>query len=243
MEIKKYKKVKNGKYQVEIGDKTILLYDDIIIKYQLLLKKELTKKELDEIKKDNDFYTNYLLAVEYIKRRLRSKEEVKNYLLKKDISNSIINEILELLEKNKVLDDSVFTTAYIHDKMSYSNDGPLKIKNNLEKLKIDSNIINKKIGEYTSDLETEKIQKYISRQLKNNHKSLYELKNSILNYLVSNGYHKELIMDEINNIEIDETDLYEKEYQKLYNKLSKKYKDKELEYKIKQKLYQKGFHN
>ncbi len=243
MEIKKYKKVKNGKYQVEIGDETILLYDDIIIKYQLLLKKELTKKELDEIKKDNDFYTNYLLAVEYIKRRLRSKEEVKNYLLKKDISNSIINEILELLEKNKVLDDSVFTTAYIHDKMSYSNDGPLKIKNNLEKLKIDSNIINKKIGEYTSDLETEKIQKYISRQLKNNHKSLYELKNSILNYLVSNGYHKELIMDEINNIEIDETDLYEKEYQKLYNKLSKKYKDKELEYKIKQKLYQKGFHN
>ena len=243
MEIKKYKKVKNGKYQVEIGDKTILLYDDIIIKYQLLLKKELTKKELDEIKKDNDFYTNYLLAVEYIKRRLRSKEEVKNYLLKKDISNSIINEILELLEKNKVLDDSVFTTAYIHDKMSYSNDGPLKIKNNLEKLKIDSNIINKKIGEYTSDLETEKIQKYISRQLKNNHKSLYELTNSILNYLVSNGYHKELIMDEINNIEIDETDLYEKEYQKLYNKLSKKYKDKELEYKIKQKLYQKGFHN
>ena len=243
MEIKKYKKVKNGKYQVEIGDETILLYDDIIIKYQLLLKKELTKKELDEIKKDNDFYTNYLLAVEYIKRRLRSKEEVKNYLLKKDISNSIINEILELLEKNKVLDDSVFTTAYIHDKISYSNDGPLKIKNNLEKLKIDSNIINKKIGEYTSDLETEKIQKYISRQLKNNHKSLYELKNSILNYLVSNGYHKELIMDEINNIEIDETDLYEKEYQKLYNKLSKKYKDKELEYKIKQKLYQKGFHN
>ena len=243
MEIKKYKKVKNGKYQVEIGDETILLYDDIIIKYQLLLKKELTKKELDEIKKDNDFYTNYLLAVEYIKRRLRSKEEVKNYLLKKDISNSIINEILELLEKNKMLDDSVFTTAYIHDKMSYSNDGPLKIKNNLEKLKIDSNIINKKIGEYTSDLETEKIQKYISRQLKNNHKSLYELKNSILNYLVSNGYHKELIMDEINNIEIDETDLYEKEYQKLYNKLSKKYKDKELEYKIKQKLYQKGFHN
>lgn len=243
MEIKKYKKVKNGKYQVEIGDETILLYDDIIIKYQLLLKKELTKKELDEIKKDNDFYTNYLLAVEYIKRRLRSKEEVKNYLLKKNISNSIINEILELLEKNKVLDDSVFTTAYIHDKMSYSNDGPLKIKNNLEKLKIDSNIINKKIGEYTSDLETEKIQKYISRQLKNNHKSLYELKNSILNYLVSNGYHKELIMDEINNIEIDETDLYEKEYQKLYNKLSKKYKDKELEYKIKQKLYQKGFHN
>ena len=243
MEIKKYKKVKNGKYQVEIGDETILLYDDIIIKYQLLLKKELTKKELDEIKKDNDFYTNYLLAVEYIKRRLRSKEEVKNYLLKKDISNSIINEILELLEKNKVLDDSVFTTAYIHDKMSYSNDGPLKIKNNLEKLKIDSNIINKKIGEYTSDLETEKIQKYISRQLKNNHKSLYELKNSILNYLVSNGYHKELIMDAINNIEIDETDLYEKEYQKLYNKLSKKYKDKELEYKIKQKLYQKGFHN
>lgn len=243
MEIKKYKKVRNGKYQVEIGDETILLYDDIIIKYQLLLKKELTKKELEIIKKDNDFYTNYLLAVEYIKKRLRSREEVKNYLLKKEIISSTVNEILDLLEKNKVLDDSIFTTAYIHDKISFSNDGPLKIKSSLEKLKIDSNLINKKLDEYTDDLEIEKIKKYINKQLKNNRKSLYELKNSILNYLVSNGYHRELIINEINDIRVDETDIYEKEYQKLYNKLSKKYKDKDLEYKIKQKLYQKGFHN
>lgn len=243
MKVKKYKKLRNGKYQVIIDDEEVILYDDIIIKHQLLLKQDIAKKELELIKKDNDFYSNYLLAVNYINRKLRSKEEIKKYLSKQEINSQDINKILDLLEENKLINDSFYVEAYIHDKMSYSNDGPLKIKNELEKLKIDLTIIDDKLTEYNTDIENEKIKKYIDKKLKNNNKSLYELKNSILNYLVSNGYHRELVLDNLNNLHIDESDIYEKEYQKLYNKLSKKYKDKELEYKIKQKLYQKGFHN
>lgn len=243
MKVKKYKKLRNGKYQVIIDDEEVILYDDIIIKHQLLLKQDIAKKELELIKKDNDFYSNYLLAVNYINRKLRSKEEIKKYLSKQEINSQDINKILDLLEENKLINDSFYVEAYIHDKMSYSNDGPLKIKNELEKLKIDLTIIDDKLTEYNTDIENEKIKKYIDKKLKNNNKSLYELKNSILNYLVFNGYHRELVLDNLNNLHIDESDIYEKEYQKLYNKLSKKYKDKELEYKIKQKLYQKGFHN
>lgn len=243
MKVNKYKKLRNGKYQVTIGDIDVILYDDIIIKHQLLLKQEITKSELDLIKKDNDFYSNYLLAVNYIKKKLRSREEVRKYLIKQEVSSTDTNKIIDLLEKNKVIDNTIFCEAYLHDKMSYSSDGPLKIRNDLEKLKIEENIINKKMTEYTTEIEREKIQKYINKKLKNNKKSLYELKNSILNYLVSNGYHRELVVDALESLKIDESLIYEKEYQKLYNKLSKKYDGKELEYRIKQKLYQKGFHN
>ena len=243
MKVNKYKKLRNGKYQVTIDDVDVILYDDIIIKHQLLLKQVITKNELDLIRKDNDFYGNYLLAVNYIKKKLRSREEVRKYLVKQEVNNTDTNKIIDLLEKNKVIDNNIFCEAYLHDKMSYSSAGPLKIRNDLEKLKIEENIINKKMSEYTTEIEREKIEKYIDKKLKNNKKSLYELKNSVLNYLVSNGYHRELVIDALGSLKIDESLVYEREYQKLYNKLSKKYEGKELEYHIKQKLYQKGFHN
>ena len=52
--------------------------------------------------------------------------------------------------------------------------------------------------------------------------------------------NENFLADDNNNINFDETSIYEKEYNKLYNKLSKKYTSYELEQKIKQKLYQKG---
>ena len=66
------------------------------------------------------------------------------------------------------------------------------------------------------------------------------LKNNIKLNLINQGFNVEIIDKNINNINFDETSIYEKEYNKLYNKLSKKYTSYELEQKIKQKLYQKG---
>ena len=46
MKILKYKKGKRNEYQILTDEKEYTLYDDIIIKHELLLKKEITKKEL-----------------------------------------------------------------------------------------------------------------------------------------------------------------------------------------------------
>ena len=45
MIIKKYTKMKSNKYKVLIDDIEVKLYDDVIIKYQLLRKKELSEEE------------------------------------------------------------------------------------------------------------------------------------------------------------------------------------------------------
>ena len=55
------------------------------------------------------------------------------------------------------------------------------------------------------------------------------------------GYLKEDILDCLNNIELDEENLKEKEREKLLKKYEKKYSGNELEYIIKQKLYEKGY--
>ena len=49
MKIIKYTKMKSNKYKVKIDDIEVKLYDDVIVKYQLLRKKEITDEEINGI--------------------------------------------------------------------------------------------------------------------------------------------------------------------------------------------------
>ena len=54
MEIKKFKKLKNNIYELELDNGSLVkLYDDVIVKYSLLINKKIDNKLLDEITKYN----------------------------------------------------------------------------------------------------------------------------------------------------------------------------------------------
>ena len=79
MEIKKYKKDKNNTYKVYIDDEVVALYDDVIIKYNLLLKKEIDKDKFIEITEYNDFLNGYYKSIKYINKKLRTELEIRKY--------------------------------------------------------------------------------------------------------------------------------------------------------------------
>ena len=58
MKIGKYTKLKSNKYSVVIDDITVKLYDDVIVKYELLRLKEIDEKLFKEITEYNDRYNN-----------------------------------------------------------------------------------------------------------------------------------------------------------------------------------------
>ena len=187
MKIIKYKKLPGNKYKITLDNNDVILYEDIIIKNMILLKKDIKEDELKQYLNENIFYEWYYKALNYIKFRMRSTNEIEKYLAK-EFNKDLIEKIILNLTKEGYLNDDYFTKCYINDSINLKNIWPNKIIHELEKLGIDKSIIDKNI----------------------------------------------------NNINFDETSIYEKEYNKLYNKLSKKYTSYELEQKIKQKLYQKG---
>jgi len=176
---------------------------------------------------------------------MRSKKEIRDYLLKKEYDNNIIEDTILKLEKNGLLNEEQFVKAYINDKLLMTNYGPYKIKSELNKHNIDDNIIEKYIENIDNNILIEKIEKIINKYLKTNRKnSNYTLKNKIQEQLNILGYPKYLYQELIDNINIDnESEILKKEAIKEFNKLSRKYSDEELKNKLKQKLYQKGFRN
>ena len=128
MHIIKYQKDKKNTYLVTIDDNSYSLYDDIIVKFSLLLKKEISKKELMEILKANEELKCYYKAVNYISRKMRTKKELEKYLSKEFIKEDI-DKAIEKLKKEKYLDEEMYLKAYINDSLRFSMDGKLKIKN------------------------------------------------------------------------------------------------------------------
>ena len=106
MKIDKYRYLSNGRYKVTIDNKDYILYEDVILKYNILALKEIEYDKLKEYLKDNDYYEAYYLAIKYINVKLRTPLEIEKHLLKNNYSKDIINKVITKLQTLKYLDDN-----------------------------------------------------------------------------------------------------------------------------------------
>ena len=241
MKIQGYKYLGNSKYKVIINNEEYTLYEDIILKYDLLIK-DVNEKDLAKFLEENKRFEAYYVALKYIKTKLRTRKEIEEYLSKKDYNDFDIDYAVARLEQEKYIDERVYAKSYILDAINLKNIGPNKIVMELTNLGIDKNIVLDELSIFTNYIEEEKVYKYIEKSIKNNHNnSSYILKNKIKQNLINLGYNPNIINKYLNEYNIDDNEIYQKELEKVRSKLSKKYTGKELEYKIKQNMYRKGF--
>ena len=241
MKIIKFKKTSKDKYKVYLDDNTtISLYEDVIINNNLLITKEIVNVE-DLIKENNDIHL-YSVALNYISIRIRSKKEIKEYLIKKGASLNKIDEVINKLVKNGYINDFSFAKAYVSDQMILTPNGPHKIKRGLVKYGVNEDIINEVIDEIDKNILKEKLSNLMEKQIRIKKGASNMIRLKLINYFTNLGYDKEMIIDVMSHYKVKtDFDKLEKEYKKLYDKYSKKYEENEINYRIKNKLYQKGY--
>lgn len=245
MKIIKFSKLKDNRYNVVLeNDEVLKLYDDVIIKYDLVRTKLIDDSLLDELVKYNDSLEAYYNAVKYITKKLRCELELKKYLSKK-YDDEVVNYIIDKIKKDGYLNESFYLKCYVNDRYVLSSSGPNKIKKELLKLGFNEDDVNLVLEEIDDSMWLEKLTKLIVKRININHKySSNKLKEKLLYDLSNDGYYKWMIEDVIKKQEFKNDDnLVKKEYDKLYRKLSRKYSGRELEYQIKQRLYAKGFNS
>ena len=243
MKILKFKKTTKGIYKLILDNNdSINLYEDVIINNNLLLTKEIKEEELDDIlKQNNDIYV-YQISLNYIQVRMRSIKEMKDYLKRKNISNTLIDNTIDKLIKSGYLNDFTFAKAFVNDKLLITNNGPLKIKNELIKLGVSSDIINEVLDDIDNTIIKEKLSNLMEKQIKLKKGSSNSIKVKIVNYFINLGYAKEMILDELSNYKLKSDPIkLKKDYDKLYAKYKNKYDGNSLYYFISQKLYSKGY--
>ena len=165
-----------------------------------MIKKDIDNELYDKLKRDNTICILVDTSVKYIDRRLRSINELRDYLKNKEEDTIIIEEVIDKLIDYKYLDDDRFTKAFIKDKLNFTNWGDYKIKNELKRLGVNEEIIYNNISNIDDNIYYEIINKIIDKDISTNKKySGIKLKNKIYNHLFTLGYSKEKVISIINN--------------------------------------------
>lgn len=230
MKITNLKQINNNFYELILDNKNkYKIHEEIVLKYKLLLNNEIKEEKLIELEKENEFYIVLDDIYKYLAKYSKTEYEIKKYISTKT------KEVDKIYENIKhLIDDENYARNYCLEKISFSNDGPNKIKQSLKYKHVDSNYIEEALDNFSEKIELEKIEKIVNYRMKLNKKSLLAFKKDSLAYLYNLGYNINKINKVLNNIVFDDSELKRKEEEKL----RRKYND---EYLIKRKLYEKGF--
>ena len=234
MKINKFKKVGKNKYKIYFDNSEIILFEDIILKYDLLIKKDMDVDLLDEVILENKYYEAYDLALGYIEVKMRNRKEIIKYLSKKEFNDNEINYALDKLDSQNLLNNKSYIVAFINDKVNLSLDGPLKIRKSLVELDFNENEIDDYLNTFDDDIWKEKIIKIINKKkslMKS--KSYFMFINKMNIDLYNMGYSSDMIDEYLSSIEYESNSL-----DKELSKLKRKYSDKN---KIINSLLRKGY--
>lgn len=242
LEIKSYKKLKGNLYEVALGSgEKYKLYDDVILKYELLLDKNVDQKKLDRVLADNAQLDAYYKAIKYIGLKMRTEKELKKYLKKFDLSEKAISFAVQKLKGDGYLDQKKYVDAYVNDELNLRLNGPRRIKDDLLKLGIREDVIDERIKEIDNTIWKDRIEKILNKKVKTNRVGAALFKNKAYSDLSFMGYESSDIREVLDCFVLNTGDAFLKEADKLFNKLSCKYEGTELKLRFKSKMYAKGF--
>ncbi|WP_339229125.1 recombination regulator RecX [Oceanobacillus sp. FSL K6-2867] len=219
----------------------------ILIEYRLRKGMELDDDMIAVLIENDTVHKSYTQVIHFLSYRMRTKKEIKDYLVKKEVDSEHIEQIMKRLMKEKLIDDQQFAHYFVQSRINTTTKGPTLIKKEL----IDKGVLAQQadlaLENYSLDIQHEKIKKHIQKKLNTGKKEAFRKKIQQLQAnLVQKGFTQDAITMALASME-EETD-HSKEWdallfqgEKLMRKYEAKYEGFALRQKMTEGLYRKGF--
>ncbi|WLD93970.1 recombination regulator RecX [Alkalihalobacillus sp. AL-G] len=220
--------------------------EDVYIKFGIEKGMELSAKEISELQSEDEVRKGFNQAVNYLSYRMRSCQEIVEYLKKKEVPTSAIEAIMKRLQELKYIDDLEFAKMFIRSKVTTSQKGPKALEQELKLKGVSEAIIEKAILVYPQDQQIESATKLAKKKAKQNQKlSEIAAKQKIGQLLKQKGFSWTIIEQAIEKASLQKDEQEEREAldiqaQKAHRKY-RKFSGWEYKQKMKQQLYRKGF--
>lgn len=185
---------KKDNYIVHFSNgESAILKEDEVVKYRLVKGKDIDITTYEEIIENITAYEAYYKAIRYYNMYFKSSHDIYLYLLDKGYSKDVSRNVLDMLDKNNIIDDTKYK-EYLIEKYVSSSYGRLMIEQKLKShglttdFEIDLDI-------YYKELEACALKKL--KTLKDNK----EIR--LKKYLLQRGYLLSEINEVIRGIKID----------------------------------------
>lgn len=190
-------------FEVVFEDETKLLLNyNIFEKYKVSVDMDFSENEILEMKYFSDIERAKSRAINYISGKLKTKYEVRLKLKENGFAEDVIDEVLDILEKEEYLNDKVYCEIFIEDKKKLNGYGKNKIKSLLIQKGISKNIFEGFLNEFEYDEEFDNALKMGIKKLEllSNEEDNFKKKQKIINYLAYRGFGFDVINDVLKEI-------------------------------------------
>ena len=190
-------------FEVVFEDETKLLLNyNIFEKYRVSVDMYFSEDEILEMKYFSDIERAKSRAINYISGKLKTKYEVRLKLKENGFVEDVIDEVLDILEKEEYLNDKVYCEIFIEDKKKLNGYGKNKIKSLLIQKGISKNIFEDFLNEFEYDEEFDNALKMGIKKLEllSNEEDNFKKKQKIINYLTYRGFGFDVINDVLKEI-------------------------------------------
>jgi regulatory protein len=139
-------------------------------------------------------------ALSYLTHRPRSKAEVRQYLAKRDFSESVIDEVITRLERVGLLDDMDFARFWVENRVKFRPRGCRMLRYELYQKGIADAIIEEALADYDEKTAIKRVAKKHARRLQ--HCTPEVFRRRLYGRLARRGFDYALIRDVIDSEEI-----------------------------------------
>jgi regulatory protein len=177
----------------------LFLSVEIFMKSGLRINDEISEDRFLLFVRENRIFHIKQRAFRYLGRRLHSKSELRVKLLQKGYESELINEVLNELENKNYLDDAEFAKTFAEEKIKSKHWGEKKLRAELLKRGIKSDILANVLNEVISDEDNYKNallvaeKKYAS--LRNRKLDSISIKLKLSTFLNARGFDYDVIKE------------------------------------------------
>ena len=224
---------------------TFYITEDTIVRFMLSRDKVISKEEFTEIQDFAQFSYGKNLALYHLSFKARTEKEVREYLKKYDIEDTIASQVIANLKDENWVNDRQYAYSIINTNQLSGDKGPYvlaqklaqkgiskstieDIQNDFDFTEVAQRVAEKLLKKYTGKLPARALQEKIIQNLTNKGFSYSDAKSAFdnLDSQVDQETTQELIF---------------KELDKQYAKYARKYEGYELKQRLTQVLARKGY--
>jgi len=245
MKITKLEK-KKRLYLMELDhQQTSYITEDTIVRFMLSRDKVISKEELTEIQDFAQFSYGKNLALYHLSFKARTEKEVREYLKKYDIEDTIASQVIANLKDENWINDHQYAYSIINANQFSGDKGPYALTQKLAQKGIAKSTIEDALKDFD---HTEVAQRVAEKLLKKYTGKLpaRALQDKIIQSLTNKGFSyadaKSAFDDLDSQVDQETTQkLIFKELDKQYTKYARKYEGYELKQRLTQVLARKGY--
>jgi regulatory protein len=178
------------------NEKDYELHSDVIVKNGIKIGECDDEKFFNSVKESEEIIA-FNLATKYISSKLKTEQQIKDYLYKKEYHKSTVDFVVEKLKNYKIIDDKNYAESYAKSNPNFSKN---KLKQKLFSCGIKANIVDESLNDVDDEKSCEKnAEKFLKNKIIN--KETVEKLIRRLQYL---GYSWDNIKHVLNKLKYEE---------------------------------------